>query len=77
VTVTVTPSPGEPVTGVLIRIDDFTVSLRDASGSYRTFTLTPATTVDVRDPLEAHHALLDSITDKNIHDVAAYLETLK
>jgi hypothetical protein len=29
------------------------------------------------DPLAAHHALLDTITDKNIHDVVAYLETLK
>jgi hypothetical protein len=29
------------------------------------------------DPLAAHRALLDSITDKNMHDVVAYLETLK
>ena len=29
------------------------------------------------DPLAAHIALLDTITDKNIHDVVAYLETLK
>jgi hypothetical protein len=29
------------------------------------------------DPLDAHHALLDVVTDKNIHDVVAYLETLK
>jgi hypothetical protein len=29
------------------------------------------------DPLQAHHELLDRITDKNIHDLVAYLETLK
>jgi hypothetical protein len=29
------------------------------------------------DPAEAHHELLDTYTDKNIHDIVAYLETLK
>ena len=29
------------------------------------------------DPLQAHHELLDRITDKNIHDLVAYLETMK
>jgi len=29
------------------------------------------------DPLQGHHELLDRITDRNIHDLAAYLETLK
>jgi mono/diheme cytochrome c family protein len=77
VTVTVTPRSGETVTGVLLQSDDFTVALRDASGSYRSFALTPSTKVVINDPLEAHHALLDSISDKNIHDVVAYLETLK
>ena len=43
----------------------------------RTFNRTPALKVVKNDPLAAHHALLDTITDKNIHDVVAYLETLK
>jgi len=34
-------------------------------------------TVKVDDPFEAHHRLLDSIGDKNMHDVTAYLEGLK
>jgi len=29
------------------------------------------------DPLKAHVELLDSITDKNMHDIVAYLESLK
>ena len=37
----------------------------------------PALQVVKNDPLAAHRALLDSITDKNMHDVVAYLETLK
>ena len=47
------------------------------SGATRTFERTPALKVEKNDPLAAHRALLDTITDKNIHDVVAYLETLK
>jgi mono/diheme cytochrome c family protein len=77
VKVTVTPASGESVTGVLVMLDDFNVSLRDASGAYRTFKRGPGVKVVKDDPLAAHQALLDTITDKNIHDVVAYLETLK
>jgi hypothetical protein len=58
-------------------MDDFNVSLRDGAGAYRTFKRTPALKVVKTDPLAAHHALLETITDKNMHDVVAYLETLK
>jgi cytochrome c oxidase cbb3-type subunit 3 len=75
--VTVTPASGSPVSGILDRIDDFNVSLRDASGEYHSWTRTPSLKVEVTDPLDAHHKLLDVITDKNMHDVTAYLETLK
>lgn len=77
VKVTVTPASGAAVTGVLVQMDDFNVSLRDASGTYLTFKRGPGVKVVKDDPLAAHHALLETITDKNIHDVVAYLETLK
>jgi cytochrome c oxidase cbb3-type subunit 3 len=77
VTATVTPPGGQAITGALVQMDDFTVTLRDASGDLRTFTRTPTLQVVKNDPLAAHRALLDSITDKNMHDVVAYLETLK
>src|SRR6185295_3115904 len=35
--VTVTAAAGQPVTGALERIDDFSVALRDAAGEYRAF----------------------------------------
>lgn len=75
--VTVTPASGAPVTGVLDKIDDFNVSLRDASGEYHSWTRTASLKVVITDPLDAHHKLLDTITDRNMHDVTAYLETLK
>jgi mono/diheme cytochrome c family protein len=77
VTVTVTTESGETVSGELDRMDDFNVSLRDASGAYRSVRRTPGTRVVKNDPFAAHVDLLSRITDKNIHDIVAYLETLK
>jgi len=77
VRVTVTPQGGAPVSGVLVYMDDFVVSLQEPNGTYRSFRRTSSLKVDKTDPLEAHHALLDTITDKNIHDLVAYLETLR
>ena len=76
-TVTVTPASGPAVTGPLVAMDDFFVSLRDAQGEYRTFKRTPSLKVVKNDPLQAHHDLLDKYTNKNMHDIVAYLETLK
>jgi len=77
VTVTVTTESGQTLTGVLERMDDFYVSFRDAAGAYQTVRRTARTRVVKNDPFEAHIALLPRITDKQIHDVVAYLETLK
>jgi mono/diheme cytochrome c family protein len=77
VEVTVTPLTGPPVSGTLVRVDNFTVSLTDVSGDYRAFSRVPGVRVDIRDPLAVHRELLDDYTDEAIHDVVAYLWTLK
>ena len=77
VEVTVTLPSGPPVSGTLERIDNFSVALREPSGDYRAFSRVPGVTVEVRDPLAAHRALLDEYTDDAIHDVVAYLWTIK
>lgn len=77
VTVTVTPASGGPVTGVLDKLDDFNVSLRDDSGQYHSFERGPGLKVEKHDPYAAHYQLLELYTDKNMHDVVAYLATLK
>ena len=76
-TVTVTPASGSPITGALVHIDDFNVALRDSGGEYRSFKRSPSLKVVKNDPTQAHHELLDQYTDQNIHDIVAYLETLK
>lgn len=77
VTVKVTPPSGAAVSGVLVSLDDFNVSLRDADGEYHSWKRTADLKVEKHDPYAAHVALLESSTDKNIHDVVAYLETLQ
>lgn len=77
VEVTVTMPKQASVTGVLLRIDDFFVSLREASGEYRAFNRGPGVTVVVNDPLAAHHELLDRYTDADMHNLTAYLARMK
>jgi hypothetical protein len=77
VTVTVTPASGAALSGTLLEETDFHVTLRDSSGTVRVVRKAAGMKVDTVDPLRAHHELLDRITDKNIHDLVAYLETLK
>jgi cytochrome c oxidase cbb3-type subunit 3 len=75
--VTVTLTSGQSVTGDLIRMDDFNVTLREVSGQYHTWTRVPGLKVQVVDPYAAHIALLDKYTDADIHNMTTYLETLK
>jgi len=77
VRVTVTPPNGAAVSGVLIQMDDFFVSLRAEDGTPRTLRRVPGMKIDRQDPLAYHVELLDRLTDKNMHDIVAYLETLK
>jgi cytochrome c oxidase cbb3-type subunit 3 len=77
-TVTVTESAAQKFEGRLDRIDDFTVTLVDAGGTSRTFVRSGSTpAVEVHDPLRPHKDLLPMYTDKDIHDVTAYLATIK
>jgi mono/diheme cytochrome c family protein len=77
VMVTVTPAGGSAVTGTLDYLDDFNVALRDSSGSYHAWTRSKDLKVEVRDPLAAHLDLLKKYTDADMHNVLAYLVTLK
>jgi cytochrome c oxidase cbb3-type subunit 3 len=78
--VTVTLAGGQPITGVLERIDDFSVALRDASGEHRTFSRDSRdknVKVDINDPLATHNQMLDVYTDQDMHNVVRYLESLQ
>ena len=74
----ITFASGEIITGELLHIDDFLVSIKLPDDSIRSFRRNgDDPKVEISDPLEAHRALLHEYTDKDIHDVTAYLVTLK
>jgi cytochrome c oxidase cbb3-type subunit 3 len=78
--VKVTLNTGATVQGTLKRVDDFTVSLTTAEGQYLSFTRQGpqgVRAVDIQDPLAQHRQLLTQYTDQAMHDVTAYLVTLK
>ncbi|HLY19272.1 MAG TPA: c-type cytochrome [Bryobacteraceae bacterium] len=76
VTLTVTTPAGEQISGKMAHLDEFSVALRDESGWYHSWSREKVK-VEVHDPLQAHHELLGKYTDTDIHNLFAYLETLK
>jgi cytochrome c oxidase cbb3-type subunit III len=78
VTVAITLPSGENVEGQLVRMDDFLVTAKLADGTERTFRRDgDVPKVVVHDPMKTHTDLLSQYTDSDIHDVTAYLVTLK
>jgi cytochrome c oxidase cbb3-type subunit 3 len=67
---------GEKVKGRLLHLDAFFVAIQDEHGVYHSWPLKDHVTVEVADPLHIHMDLLNTYTDKDIHDIFAYLETL-
>jgi cytochrome c oxidase cbb3-type subunit 3 len=77
-TVDVTTSSGQKISGALVHIDEFLVTLRMSDGTERSYRRNgPLPHVIVHDPLQKHRDMLPMYTDENIHDVTAYLVTLK
>jgi len=75
--VTVTLASGERVTGTLKHLDDFNVSLYDDHGDFHTIAFGKGAKATLDDPLAAHRQLLDRYTDSDMHNLTAYLATLK
>jgi cytochrome c oxidase cbb3-type subunit III len=77
-TVTVTTAAGKKVEGRLVRVDDFIVTLTDAEGTQQTFRRDgDRPKVEIHDPLQPHKDLLGVYSDKDIHNLTAYLVTVK
>jgi mono/diheme cytochrome c family protein len=76
---TVTEPSGQSFTGTPTYLDDFTVSLREADGTYRSFKRVSADSprLEVVNRLQAHLDLLQRYSDADIHNLTAYLVTLK
>ncbi len=75
-TAVVTLPSGEQVLGEVKHADEFVIAVRDASGWYRSFQRDHVK-VQLQDPLAAHRELLERLTQADVHNLFAYLETLK
>ncbi|MDQ2841524.1 MAG: cytochrome c [Acidobacteriota bacterium] len=79
ITVTVTLPSGKSFTGIPVNIDDFNVALRDGAGDYHSFTRKSEDDprVELHNRLKSHSAMLTQYSDSDIHNLTAYLVTLK
>jgi cytochrome c oxidase cbb3-type subunit III len=75
-TATITLPSNQTVTGKVVSQDEFTIAITDASGWYRSWP-TSQVRISVSNPLEAHIAMLPKYTNDDLHNVLAYLQTLK
>ncbi len=75
-TATVTTSSGQTVTGRLTFRDEFTIGLIDANGWHHSWPI-DRVKVSIDDPLQAHVDQLPKYTDEDMHNVLAYLQTLR
>jgi cytochrome c oxidase cbb3-type subunit 3 len=69
-------SNGQTIEGELVTVDEFHVALRDQQGWYHSWPRDQVT-FEIKDPLAAHQTLLSKLTDADIHNLFAYLATLK
>ena len=69
-------STGQTVVSPVAAEDEFSVTVLDPLGARQTYQKS-AVKVKVDDPLSAHYDQLGKYTDADMHNVYAYLESLK
>jgi|GEM_PF-1339249 len=77
--VTVTLTNGTKMTGTLIHLDDFNIVFQDAQGDYHSIAMSKGVKVDLdaHDKLAFHREMLGKYTNAEVHNLTAYLVSLK
>jgi len=75
-TATIRTTDGQVITGKVAQHDEFVISITDANGWTRSWPVKQVR-IDISNPLQAHIDQLVKYTDKDMHDVFAYLQSLK
>jgi mono/diheme cytochrome c family protein len=76
-TATVQMLDGTAIAGRVTQLSDFRIALVDGAGQTHVIDREPGVEVQIKDPLAAHQEMIMTLTNKEMHDVTAYLETLK
>jgi cytochrome c oxidase cbb3-type subunit III len=74
--VTVTLPSGERVAGTVKQMDDINLSMYDSAGRYHSWAR-QGIKVELEDRLAGHRQLLEKLTDADMHNLTAWLVTLK
>ncbi len=75
-TATVTLKDGQKFQGPVVHEDEFNIGITAQDGWYRAWPRNDVN-AEIKDPLEAHRELMNKYTDADVHNLFAYLETLK
>ncbi len=76
-TATATLSDGRRISGTVVTLSDYLVTIRDTAGGQYTVNRTDAAKVEIKDPLQAHVDRMKTLTDRQMHDLTAYLAGVK
>ena len=68
---------GQAVVGLTVEEDSFFITLRESSGAVKTWRKTPGLKIVHTNPLQWHVEFADRLTDKQMHDLTAYLWSMK
>lgn len=77
ITAKVKTPDGITMAGRVTQVSDFRITLVDHSGKTHVIEREPGVEVQIDDPLAAHEAMIMSLTNDDMHNVTAYLATLK
>jgi cytochrome c oxidase cbb3-type subunit III len=76
-TATVKAPDGDTVTGRVTQVSDFRITIVDSTGQVHVIDREPGVEVQIKDPLMAHQEMIMMLTNNDMHNVTAYLETLR
>ncbi len=65
------------LSGRVTQVSDFRITLISADGQMHVIERGPGVDLQMKDPLATHQALVDSLKNEDMHNVTAYLETLR
>ncbi len=77
ITATVKTPDGSAVAGRVTQVSDFRITLVDGAGGTHVISRAPGVEVEMNDPLAAHQQMILTLTNDEMHNVTAYLDTLK
>jgi len=77
ITASVRLPDGTHLNGRVTQVDDFRVTLVDGRGQSHAIERSAGVQVEMHDPLAAHQALIMTLSNAAMHDVTAYLETMR